>query len=261
MSKIASKLRKGSLPDYQSLVETAGDVIYTLDFQGRFTYVNRAVMRVMGYKLGELLGTHFAELLTPESRRIAAQHFSRGLQGEESTPFFEVEAVRKNGGRAHLEIRAGSLFRDGLVVGRQGIARDIGELKALQSEVARKSERMALLEEQTRIAMDLYSRIADPEHISRDPALAGRTLKNVQQTLRQATAHDLGLSKSDLIILSLLAQGRSNPEIAGALERSVNTVKDRVKKIMRVLRVRRRAEAVAAATQRGLIGTVTSLRG
>lgn len=65
------------------------------------------------------------------------------------------------------------------------------------------------------------------------------------------TAEKLGLNSDDLRVIELIADGRSNREIGEAIHLSVNTVKDRVSKVMRVLGARSRSEVVAHAARRG----------
>jgi PAS domain S-box-containing protein len=228
-------------PDYRDLLERVGDMIYTLDLEGRFTYVNAAGLALLGYDSAELLGMDFREVLEPSSAHVAAEHFARGIAGTEATPFFEVGVIRKDGTRVDVEVRAGSLIREGELVGRQGVARDISALKSLQAEVADKSERLALMEDKARTAMELYRRIADM------PA------PDASRTLAGATAHELGLDAQDVEIVALLAAGQSNREIGAAVHLSPNTVKDRVSKLMRALDARTRAEVVAKAARRGLV--------
>jgi PAS domain S-box-containing protein len=243
-----------SEPDYRDLLERVGDMIYTLDLQGRFTYVNSAGRAMLGYEAAELIGRDFQEIVDPGSAYVAIEHFRRGLEGTEATPFFEVQAVRKDGVRVDVEVRAGSLHRDGALVGRQGVARDISTLKRLQAEVADKSQRLALLEDQARIAMDLYRRIADLTFAAPvDPEGTGRALRDVEGTLARVTAEKLGLDSKDVAIVDLLARGRSNREIGDTVHLSPSTVKDRVSKLMRILGARNRAEVVAQAARRGLV--------
>jgi DNA-binding NarL/FixJ family response regulator len=61
------------------------------------------------------------------------------------------------------------------------------------------------------------------------------------------------LSKLDLTILRLLAEGRSNREIAERVYLSIHTIKDRIEKIMRLFGVTRRAELAAKAARQGLV--------
>jgi DNA-binding NarL/FixJ family response regulator len=63
----------------------------------------------------------------------------------------------------------------------------------------------------------------------------------------------LGVSERELQVLQLLAAGRSNKEIAGALDVSPNTVKTHVAKLFEKLDVRRRTEAISRARELGII--------
>lgn len=241
-------------PDYRELVERVGDMIYTLDLDGRFTFVNTAGLALLGYDPDEVVGTHFRDVLDDSTAHVAVEHFQRGVSGTETTPFFEARVVRKDTSRVDVEVRAGNLYRDGELIGRQGVARDITMLKSLQAEVADKSQRLTLLEEQARIAMNLYRRIADlTVGAPLDPEATGRALHDVEDALARASAQKLGLDAHDLAILDHLAAGLSNREIGAEVHLSPSTIKDRVSKLMRTLGARSRAEVVGQAARRGLI--------
>src|SRR5262245_58369488 len=67
----------------------------------------------------------------------------------------------------------------------------------------------------------------------------------VQQTL--------GISERELQVLKLLADGRSNKEIANDLDVSPNTVKTHVARLFEKLEVRRRTEAILRARELGML--------
>jgi len=67
----------------------------------------------------------------------------------------------------------------------------------------------------------------------------------VQQTL--------GISERELQVLRLLADGRSNKEIASNLDVSPNTVKTHVARLFEKLEVRRRTEAILRARELGML--------
>jgi DNA-binding NarL/FixJ family response regulator len=69
----------------------------------------------------------------------------------------------------------------------------------------------------------------------------------------QGMVMDGGLSKRELEVLELLAQGRTTTQIAGDLFVSENTVKTHVRHILGKMEASNRAEAVSKATQMGLI--------
>jgi DNA-binding CsgD family transcriptional regulator len=63
----------------------------------------------------------------------------------------------------------------------------------------------------------------------------------------------LGVSDRELEVLTLLAAGRSNKEIAGQLHVSPNTVKTHVAKLFEKLEAKRRTEAISRARELGMI--------
>ena len=61
------------------------------------------------------------------------------------------------------------------------------------------------------------------------------------------------LSPREMEVLSLLADGKSNQEIADSLFVSTNTIKTHVARLYEKLEVRRRTEAVSKARQLGIL--------
>lgn len=64
---------------------------------------------------------------------------------------------------------------------------------------------------------------------------------------------ELGISKRELEVLELIAQGFSNNEIAERLFVSLNTIKTHSSKLFEKLEVNRRTQAVEAAKRLGII--------
>lgn len=63
----------------------------------------------------------------------------------------------------------------------------------------------------------------------------------------------LGISDREFEVLALLAQGRSNKEIANQLEVSPNTVKTHVASLFDKLEAKRRTEAILRARELGIL--------
>ncbi len=63
----------------------------------------------------------------------------------------------------------------------------------------------------------------------------------------------LGITEREREVLQLLADGRSNKEIAARLGLSPNTVKTHVARLFEKLRVARRTEAISLARELGLV--------
>ena len=77
--------------------------------------------------------------------------------------------------------------------------------------------------------------------------------KNENFVLDTSLVAELELSKRELEILSLLAQGHSNQEIAAKLFVSLSTVKTHIQNLFEKLEVKRRIQAVEKAKRLNLI--------
>ena len=74
-----------------------------------------------------------------------------------------------------------------------------------------------------------------------------------QFTVNEVKQRDLGITKRELEILSLIAQGLSNREIAEKLFVSENTIKTHSSRLFDKLSAKRRTQAVQIGKQFGLI--------
>lgn len=117
-----------SVDDYRDLFENASDIIYTLDLNGVLTSINKAAERITGYTREEAIGTSIFQWLDAESREVAAEMIQQKLGGAPQTTY-EVTLIAKGDRRVALEVGARLIFRDGVPVGVQGIARDVTERK------------------------------------------------------------------------------------------------------------------------------------
>ena len=72
-------------------------------------------------------------------------------------------------------------------------------------------------------------------------------------TLNEGRLKDLGITRRELEILELIAQGLSNREIADKLFVSENTVKTHSSRLFDKLSARRRTQAVQIGKEMGLI--------
>ncbi len=112
---------------YRSLVEKVMDLVFCIDLQGRFTFVNSAVLSILGYRPEELIGQHFLSILTEESKPIAAGHFQRNMEGRGPRVIYELEMLSKDERRVPMEIHGTNVYENGVVAGVRGIARDVSD--------------------------------------------------------------------------------------------------------------------------------------
>jgi PAS domain S-box-containing protein len=122
----------------ENLLENANDVIYTLDQDQRFTYVNGKV-DVWGYSKEDLLGRPYLSLL---SRRHRGRWLKSSLDiGAKQV--YEVEVVTRQGEIRTVMVSVSPLQgAEGEILGVLGIARDMTETKQLEQQI-RNSEKLA----------------------------------------------------------------------------------------------------------------------
>jgi PAS domain S-box-containing protein len=122
----------------ENLLENANDVIYTLDTDQHFTYVNSKVS-VWGYRKEDLIGRPYLSLL---SRRHRGRRLKNTLDiGAKQV--YEVEVVTRLGEPRAAMISVSPLHgAEGEILGVLGIARDMTETKKLEQQI-RNSEKLA----------------------------------------------------------------------------------------------------------------------
>lgn len=115
----------------EHLLATAGDVIFTLDIEGRVTYINCAIEEY-GYSRNELTGTPLEQFLIPYDPDDSTR---KGITWRPNETF-EVKFKEKSGHDRYASIRT-SLLND-RIDGRSGllgIMRDITENKQIEMEM------------------------------------------------------------------------------------------------------------------------------
>ena len=122
----------------ENLLENANDVIYTLDSEQCFTYVNSKVL-AWGYAKEDLLGRPYLGLLSKRHRgRRLKSTLDIGVK-----QVYEVEVLTKSGEPRSVMVSVSPLHGvDGEILGVLGIARDMTDTKKLEQQI-RNSEKLA----------------------------------------------------------------------------------------------------------------------
>ena len=88
-ARIASQL-ENSEKMYRYLVDSSPDIIYTLNHEGRFTFINDRAYQLLGYKREELIGQHYSILVHDEDLERARYVFNERRVDERASRNVEL---------------------------------------------------------------------------------------------------------------------------------------------------------------------------
>jgi PAS domain S-box-containing protein len=125
---VTAQLREPGAAQLRALLEQAPDGVFVADTDGRYTYVNQAGCRMLGYAREELVGKTILDLIPAQDAERLAQSKARMLRGASHTGEWALR--RKDGNWLPVEVSA-SILPDGQW---QGFVRDISERKAHEAE-------------------------------------------------------------------------------------------------------------------------------
>ncbi|MCJ7771582.1 MAG: response regulator [Desulfobacterales bacterium] len=130
---------------YFYLVHNSPDIIYTLDNNGKFTFISDTAQRLIKLNNEALMGKHYSTILHEKDQEKAKWHFNERRTGSRATSGIELRLkIAKNGGGSntfderciHIELKATGMYEKKFKehIGTHGVARDISDRKLLQDQ-------------------------------------------------------------------------------------------------------------------------------
>ncbi|MES2365671.1 MAG: EAL domain-containing protein [Pseudomonadota bacterium] len=133
---------------HRFLVNSSPDFIYTLDCEGRFTFVNDRVESLLGYKHDELLGQHYTVVIFEDDFKHAQYVFNERRTGKRATRYVELRLKCKDCVRniaenrvLVVELNAIGMYEQAenkfasRYLGTYGVAKDISERKKAEETI------------------------------------------------------------------------------------------------------------------------------
>jgi PAS domain S-box-containing protein len=213
----AAKALRASEERFRRLVETAGAAIFLFQ-KDRFTYMNPAAERLLGFTLDEVgAGANAWDFIHPDDRAGLRDRTARRDAGEEVTAPYQFRVVRKDGEERWVESTATTINIDGET---QGLS----------------------------FLIDITERVHAQEALEKNrEELEGR----VERTLLRRNPYQL--SFRELTVLHLIAAGRADKEIGYELGISPLTAQKHVSNILAKMNASSRTEASVRAVREGLL--------
>lgn len=172
--KRAEAALRESEATYRLIAESATDVIWTMNLEGRFTFMSPAVQHLLGYTPDEMLALTSKEVLTAESFEKTIRVIAEEMELN-STPTAEraksrateLEQVRKDGTTVWTEVNTRFIQDEKReIIGILGVTRDISERRKSEQALIHMAHHDALT--------GLYNRKAFMEFLEKELKYAQR---------------------------------------------------------------------------------------
>ena len=122
---------------FKYLVENSYDIIYSLDLEGKMTYLSPSWSRLLGHSVEETMHVSFRPFVHPDDLKRMEKFFEHMYETKGHDAFEGYRLLTKTGEYRWFNTNASVLTnQDGKVIGFTGTARDITGRKKLQDQLS-----------------------------------------------------------------------------------------------------------------------------
>ena len=154
VDQLASQLEEGEqtalllnvhTEHYRFIMEYAQDIIYRTDRSGRFTFINPAVIRLLGYHETDMLGHRALDFVHPNYRRKTEHFYIRQFLRKTPSTYYEFPLISRMQQTLWVGQNVQLLLRDHEVIGFQAVLRDISTRKQTEEALRFSQDRYRAL--------------------------------------------------------------------------------------------------------------------
>ena len=121
---------------YRSVVESVKEVIFQIDSEGKWSFLNRAWTEITGFNLQQTLGTRFTDYIHPDDRDHHSENIREVAQHRRSFCRDETRYLAEDGTFRWMEVYAQPIYSgEGDIGGVSGTLSDITERKRAEAEI------------------------------------------------------------------------------------------------------------------------------
>jgi PAS domain S-box-containing protein len=136
---------------YKNLIQTATDIIFEINAEGYFTFINEFAYSILGYSQNEIILQHYSNFIHENYIKSAVDFYENLNLNENNFPTIEIPILKKNGDEVWISQKVIVRKNDiGETVGFAGIARDITEIKNIENEKKRRLEKIEAFNNSTK---------------------------------------------------------------------------------------------------------------
>ena len=217
----ARRERRRELERYEGIVEASGDPVYTLDADGRFTFVNDALVEMVGHDEATLLGSHVSVVTPPEEVARTEDVIRSLLSSADGRETVELSIVTAGGERVPCEAHITVLPFEEEFRGTVGVVRDVSERREHVRKLERLQQRTQKLmhtptwAETARLAVDTAEEVLEVPlagfHLlddGGDTLVPVATLDRVRETFGEPPTYDRASeAKTDRLVWGVFEGG------------------------------------------------------
>ena len=227
-------LLRDSESRYRYLVENSPDIVWSVDAEGRFTFLSETAYRLTGWQPEDLLGGHFGGIVHPSSREVAEIDWTLQMGEGTNETRGRVNLLHRDGHPVPAEFVAVNRIENGVFVGANGSVRDMSERDRLERELRRQAAELAASDARSHLARELHDSVTQALFsmtlmtrsievlMSRDPEAALERLATLRDLQRDA------LAEMRALIFELRPGGLEKDGLVHALRRHAAAVQGRI---------------------------------
>ena len=138
----ASERLRASAERYRLLVDRANDIIFNIDLEGNFTFVNPTASRLMQYPKKRLIGMHFRELVDPPHQAEVEEFYAQQIRQRIPSTYYEFPGRAQDGTLIWLGQSVQLILDGDRIASVQAVARDITARKRAEEALRASEERL-----------------------------------------------------------------------------------------------------------------------
>ncbi|MBO6793112.1 MAG: response regulator [Balneolaceae bacterium] len=198
--KEAEKALRYSRQAYKTLVETAPDIIYRVNAEGFFTYVNPIGFQLSGFSEDEVYNMRYIDVVRDDYKKRVGAFYIKQVRDRNESTYLEFPLHNINDQELWVGQKVQLIYKDGEYDGILAIARDITEVRRIREDL----KKAKVEAEASSKAKEAF--LANMSHEIRTPmnAIIGmsRLLRQTKINSEQAKyLNAISTSSSNLIVL------------------------------------------------------------
>ena len=120
---------------YKNLIQSATDIIYEVDDDGNFIFINDFTIKILGFEENEILHHNYSEFIREDYIKEMMLFYQNLEDNENDFPTIEIPLVKKSGEILWISQKVFIRKNDfNKILGYSGIARDITNFKDIETE-------------------------------------------------------------------------------------------------------------------------------